>query len=396
MSYLKLNSSGNFEFIIPTNEGMKSIITDHLTASVYIKQKEERNTKMENKWNQYADWELTTESTWSGGTCSCCKEGLHKDYYWSHRAPWDFYQLCPACYQHHVVESNKMVEPSKTVRCQCCPNGIATFELINKDANCSVGWIDKVCEKCLMSNSHEEDRQRYKPITPTQTPNQDEPIIETDKKMETAKLSFDGAGDYVNYSGAHSGKTKTLKSDGVNLFEIETTHSATIQFHNGDIIEIPDPPKNEGWKKEIIFDKWSELDPDDQRPHVTDAGIAVGIFVDCKALNIYEECFGITHQAGCLVLREYVGRIQHRTPKILSLSRWTRTISSETDIAPETYRNPLPPEPPPTNFWIANHEVVYLGQCKEADTYPGADRRLTDKPWSGVWMDKHAPKIEVK
>jgi len=350
MSYLKLNSSGNFEFIIPTNEGMKSIITDHLTASVYIKQKEERNTKMENKWNQYADWELTTEPTWSGGTCSCCKEGLHKDYYWSHRAPWDFYQLCPACYQHHVVESNKMVEPSENPECGCGCGQKAVFSRTSLDQYYKDATVvQNICNDCLerWKRSGEPMEWKFEPIRFAMAPNQDEPIIETDKKREIIKLSLDGAEDYLTHSSFITyGKPLVIKGIGVfgESHLTEATHSATFRFDDGCVVEIP-PPTGDDWKSEIIFDEWTPQRSGQRKPRLWDIeedvlDISLPVFEIGKPDKDYSA--ELNHDAAKMVAYEYRVRIGDEEPELIKLTKHTREIKYRGNFKKEAYESALP------------------------------------------------------
>jgi len=178
----------------------------------------------------------------------------------------------------------------------------------------------------------------------------------------------------------------------------ETTHSGSFRFTDGTIVEMF-PPNGDDWKSETILDMWMPRRKGQRKPQIwrfEDGTLDISLPSFEIGKNDEEYYAELNHDTAKMVAHEYRVRIDDEEPELIKLTRHTRAMVYHGNAGKESYRNPLPPEPPPTNLWIANHEVVYMGQCKEADTYPGADRRLTDKPWSGVWMDKHAPKIEVK
>lgn len=98
----------------------------------------------------------------------------------------------------------------------------------------------------------------------------------------------------------------------------EVTHSCTLEFANGDVVEIP-PPEGEGWEEEILFDEWTEKFNNTKKyTMVKDYGVL------CRD--------NITHEKGLMIFAEIFSRAYHENARVLSTSRWTR----ETKIAEDS------------------------------------------------------------
>ncbi len=212
--------------------------------------------------------------------------------------------------------------------------------------------------------------------------------------------NFDGSDEYVNVISSKVANIINRSVNGKPMKQIyeeevqvcEVTHSCTMKFPNGDVVEIPGPV-GEGWKEEVIFDEWTERDADRNSPIIT---LATKGKISIKYDRGYKKVqyAVIWHELGVVMLREYENRIIQTIPTLISLTKYTReapTATSQDEV--ETYRNPLPPEPPPSKFWVENHEVVW--RKKDTSTvYPGADKRPPEPKGSGIWLECHAPAIK--
>jgi hypothetical protein len=108
----------------------------------------------------------------------------------------------------------------------------------------------------------------------------------------------------------------------------EVTHSALLEFPNGERVTIPPPPDSEGWEAETLWDEFSEhragmhpkvfgsedeeLDCTFPPPHVGDPW--PGYIGD------------VNHYAGRMMCYEYEVRIDDESARIISLTKWTREV----------------------------------------------------------------------
>lgn len=101
----------------------------------------------------------------------------------------------------------------------------------------------------------------------------------------------------------------------------ETTHSAELEFPNGQRVEIPPPPESEGWKAKVLWDvsEW---------PHRYDS-------------EYRDSDFEVTHESGELIAVEYEARMAAENPRIVSMTKWTREVSENTLERINQYREQL-------------------------------------------------------
>ena len=101
----------------------------------------------------------------------------------------------------------------------------------------------------------------------------------------------------------------TLPKIKPNTSYVEITHSAKFEFPNGDIMEIPGP-EGDGWKKEEVLEisSWKPT-----------------FYQDMLYLHGWEFP-SINHTEGQIIYGEYSKRMSFENPKMLELSKWTRTV----------------------------------------------------------------------
>ena len=145
----------------------------------------------------------------------------------------------------------------------------------------------------------------------------DDPCAELSPEIkEKMRAFFDSMAEYKGPSPIGSASVhwrqfilgEALK----NIPVIETTHSCTMKFPNGDIVDIP-PPADSEWKEEVIFDEWTD---------------------NCanKKNNLFKGCHtlcrdNINHKEGELIFVEYYDRAMIENATVESLSKWTRTVT---------------------------------------------------------------------
>jgi hypothetical protein len=151
----------------------------------------------------------------------------------------------------------------------------------------------------------------------------------------------------------------------------EFTCSYAIKFKSGDMVEIPSPT-GEGWTGNTVRYDF---------PHRY-----------LSNTKDFPTLFKVNHDEGRIVFDEYKTRMHYEDARIIYRTDWTRTYMPAVTVE-ETYNHPLLPEPAPSNFWIEDHEVVYRKEDHSTE-YPGADQRPPEPPWSGIWMEGHAPTVD--
>lgn len=105
----------------------------------------------------------------------------------------------------------------------------------------------------------------------------------------------------------------------------EVTYSCTLEFPNGDVVEIP-PPEGEGWESKRVMTK----SPDYWGPRVNSANSS---YQGCVCIwDENEFNYDIAHDVGFLIAREYMDRIDEQRPNITNIIEWTR----ETKIAADS------------------------------------------------------------
>lgn len=155
----------------------------------------------------------------------------------------------------------------------------------------------------------------------------------------------------------------------------ESTHSCLLKFPCGERVEIL-PPEGEGWKETVVWDesKW---------PHRYSRTVA-------------DLALKFSHEKGKLLMLEYGKRLLEENARFVSLSEWNRRYEKPVKPVVETYKNALAPEPPPSNFWVENHEVTWeRDESKDLPSkrlfYPNHHERPAEPKWSGIWLQGHAP-----
>lgn len=105
----------------------------------------------------------------------------------------------------------------------------------------------------------------------------------------------------------------------------EITHSCTLEFPNGDRVEIPPPPESEGWVMDEIIYK-----SDYSKPRHWPSRTLNAHYYDtekCGEIEMEGELdYKILHPGGCIILYEYSCRIFHQSPQIINLTSWTREV----------------------------------------------------------------------
>jgi hypothetical protein len=195
-------------------------------------------------------------------------------------------------------------------------------------------------------------------------------------------------------------KEKQSIAVSANPVSIETTHSAVLEFPNGEIIKIPEP--GEGWIEKIIWDEWHGKDYKESEINAWKERV-LEINRDYDKCETYivdddEVQYQIVHHCGFVIVNEYENRINEEHPNINRLTRWTREVKPKVETI-ERYTQsefPMLEGPQPTSgFEIEDHKVVFRKQ-DTSTKYPGANKRAPDPKWSGVWLEGHAPPIKQK
>lgn len=96
--------------------------------------------------------------------------------------------------------------------------------------------------------------------------------------------------------------------------EPETTHSATLQFPNGDMVEIP-APEGEGWESEVVIEYKKESDTWPEE--VNNIGFKAGVYIEDKN-------YPFKHKNAQVVAADYLSRTYIEKPHVLLLTKWTR------------------------------------------------------------------------
>lgn len=105
----------------------------------------------------------------------------------------------------------------------------------------------------------------------------------------------------------------------------EVTHSCTLEFPNGDVVEIPEP-EGDGWESVIIFDEWTVRDDlDDWGEHVENVYRACNNKI--RILEIVDVDYEFYHQSSHMIIDEYNERIEETGPRVLSLTKHIRTYT---------------------------------------------------------------------
>jgi hypothetical protein len=90
----------------------------------------------------------------------------------------------------------------------------------------------------------------------------------------------------------------------------ECTHSALLEFPNGEHVTIPPPPESEGWEAETLLDEteWPHRYIHEYWMEHANRGPFIG------------------HKEGQLIYDEYLCRYTPENPRIVSLTKWTREV----------------------------------------------------------------------
>lgn len=113
-----------------------------------------------------------------------------------------------------------------------------------------------------------------------------------------------------------------VSQDGeISVFKKKVTHTATLRFPNGEIMEIP-APDGEGWEVQTVYEY--QEDSSEWPPRVTNMGTKSGVFAEISPGA--ERYYCTEHESGQMVISEHLVRIWSEKPELLKLTCWTRTI----------------------------------------------------------------------
>jgi hypothetical protein len=137
--------------------------------------------------------------------------------------------------------------------------------------------------------------------------------------MEGQKLAFDirnftlvkkathdhARGNTMVVSGCENEEYNGERQEDTPKTRTEVTHSAELEFPNGQRVTIPPPPDSEGW--EAVHHVWMYSDQYYSMSRLP--------WVDC-----------ITHDIGLMMKHEYHRRALAENPRIVSLTKWVREV----------------------------------------------------------------------
>lgn len=166
-------------------------------------------------------------------------------------------------------------------------------------------------------------------------------------KVQRWDLEFDEEGDPKMYEKVKEALDKMIERTAIaglihldkpkKTIELinEETHSFSMRFPNGDVVSVP-PPSGDDWTETPILDAWTDRKPDQWSLKI---GKIETVIQDRTPVsshivlnNDYEHIddFEVNHESGVMMAVEYASRVYETDPELLSLSKWTRTVTVET------------------------------------------------------------------